>query len=188
MRAPRSYTWGSRSQRTHRSNRVKLEERIPCRIPLSNRAHPVAGWRSCGRFCAGVTPAALASSRSIGAPRLHEWIDIREPALSTNKISSRVAPASSAARMCRRVPSGLRLVHAAFIARLINSTVLRGKTPELHGLVVIFAQASAHAGSHSRSCASAASHGPVSLRSILSAHSKSPLQMVTAEKSLQETR
>src|SRR5271170_6909619 len=116
-------------------------------------------------FRVGVTPAALASSRSIGAPRLHEWTDIREPALSTNRISSRVAPASSAARMCRRVPSGLRLVHAAFIARLINSTVLRGKTAELHGLVVIFAQVSAHSGSHSRICASAASHGPVSLDS-----------------------
>jgi len=54
---------------------------------------------------AGVTPAALASSRRIGAPRLHEWMDIREAALRTNKISSRVAPASRAARIAvRRLP------------------------------------------------------------------------------------
>jgi hypothetical protein len=50
----------------------------------------------------------------MGAPRLQEWMAIREAALRTNKISSQEAPASSAARMWRRVPSGLRLVQAAF--------------------------------------------------------------------------
>ena len=64
------------------------------------------------------------------------------------------------------VPAGaVRIqISAGRVDRQARSTrpVLRGKTAELHGLVVIFAQAAAHAGSHSRICASAASQGPVS--------------------------
>ena len=62
--------------------------------------------------------------------------------------------------MWRRVPSGLRLVHAALSATLTSSMNLRGRTPDVHGLVVIFTQVSAQAGSHSRSVAKAGSHGP----------------------------
>jgi sulfate permease, SulP family len=36
---------------------------------------------------------------TVGAPRLHEWMDMTEAILSTIRISSRVAPASIAARM-----------------------------------------------------------------------------------------
>ncbi len=42
-----------------------------------------------------------------------------------------------------------------------ESTVLRGGTDVVHGLVVITRQASAHFGSYSRSVSSARSHGPV---------------------------
>src|ERR1700720_4083344 len=89
---------------------------------------------------ASATPAAFASSSRMGAPRLQEWMAIREAALRTNKISSREAPASSAVRMWRRVPSGLRLVQAAFNPIPTNSINLRGRTPEFHGLVVILVQ------------------------------------------------
>src|SRR5436309_9248520 len=44
----------------------------------------------------------------------------------------------------------------------ISSAIFRGSTPVPQGFVVIFTHASAQAGSHSRSCASAASQGPVS--------------------------
>src|ERR1700674_5734777 len=112
-------------------------------------------------FGAGRSPTALASSNKMGAPRLHEWSASTVAALRTNKISSRVAPASSAARMWRRVPSGLRLVHATFKPTLINSTSFRWSNPLAQGLVTIFPQASAHAESHSRSCEKAASsQGP----------------------------
>ena len=80
-------------------------------------------------FWAGFTPAAFASSSRIGAPRLQEWIDMTDAHLRTKRISSRVAPASSAARMWRRVPSGLRFVQAAFKPTLTNSMNLRGRTP-----------------------------------------------------------
>src|SRR5271156_814322 len=113
-------------------------------------------------FRVSVIPAALASSRSIGAPRLHEWIDITAPALRTNKISLRVAPASSAARMWRRVPSGLRLVHAALIPRLTNSMNLRDRTSLAHGFVVIFTHVVAQTGSHSFNWAIVGSQGPIS--------------------------
>ena len=98
--------------------RIELEERIPRRVPLSDLPHLVAGrgWLVLARG-AGSTLAAFASSRRIGAPRLHEWIDMTDPHLRTKRISSRVAPASSAARMWRRVPSGFRLVQAAFKRR-----------------------------------------------------------------------
>src|SRR5215471_11524114 len=88
-------------------------------------------------------------------------MDITDAHFRTNRISSRVAPASSAARMWRRVPSGLRFVQAAFIPTPINSTSLRDKTPLVHGLVVIFTHASAHFGSHSRNWSTAESQGPV---------------------------
>src|SRR5215471_13047951 len=112
------------------------------------------------RVAAGRAPAASASSSRIGAPRLHEWIDITEAHLSTKSISSRVAPAASAARMWRRVPSGLRLVQAAFNPTLTSSMNLRDSTPLVHGFVVIVTQVSAQAGSHCRSCSRAGSHGP----------------------------
>src|SRR5271166_5091244 len=113
-------------------------------------------------FAAGVAPVALASSSRIGAPRLHEWIATRAAHFSTKRISSRVAPASSPARMWRRVPSGLRLLQAAFKPTLTNSMNLRGRTPAVHGFVVIFTHVAAQAVSHSLSVAKAASHGPVS--------------------------
>ncbi len=62
--------------------------------------------------------------------------------------------------MWRRVPSGLRFVHAAFNATDTSSTNLRGKTPALQGLFVIFEQAAAQPGSHWRSCSKASSQGP----------------------------
>jgi hypothetical protein len=65
----------------------------------------------------------VASSRRMEAPRLHEWIEMTDAILNTIKISSRVAPASSAARMCRRVPFALRFVQATLSDTLINSTV-----------------------------------------------------------------
>src|SRR5574342_872429 len=88
-------------------------------------------------------------------------MDITDAHLSTNRISSRVAPARSAARIWRRVPSGLRLVQAAFNATPTSSTSLRGRTPLVQGFVVIFTHVPAHCGSHSRSVTTAASHGPV---------------------------
>jgi hypothetical protein len=60
------------------------------------------GVGACGRS-AGSTPAAMDSTRRRGAPRLHEWMERRDAILSTIRISSRLAPAASAARMCRRV-------------------------------------------------------------------------------------
>ena len=86
-----------------------------------------------GAFGAGVTPAAFASSNRIGAPRLAEWSDSSDAILRTIRISARVAPAASAPRMWRRVPPGLKFVMAAFTARLISSTSLRGRTPLVHG-------------------------------------------------------
>jgi len=81
--------------------------------------------------------------------------------LSTVRISSRLAPASSAARICRRVPSGLRFVQAALTAKPISSTALRGRTSCFQGFSVTRSAASAHAGSHSRNFANAiASQGP----------------------------
>src|SRR5215468_6133567 len=64
-------------------------------------------------LAAGLAPNALASSSRMGAPRLQEWIDITDAILRIMRISSRVAPASSAARIWRRVPSALRFVQAA---------------------------------------------------------------------------
>src|SRR5580700_484513 len=89
-------------------------------------------------------------------------MDNEDPHLRTNIISSRVAPASSAARMWRRVPSALRLVQAAFKLTLTNSINFRGKTERVHGLVLILRQSSAHFGSHSRNLSKAESQGPVS--------------------------
>src|SRR5262247_1735460 len=92
-------------------------------------------------------------------------MDITEAHLSTKRISSRVAPAASAARMWRRVPSGLRLVQAAFNPMLTSSMNLRDSTPVLHGFVDILKHVPAHCGSHSSSVSNAASHGPVAGRS-----------------------
>jgi hypothetical protein len=64
--------------------------------------------------------------------------------------------------MWRRVPSALRFVHAAFSATPINSTNLRGSTPDLHGFVAIRVQLSVQAGSQARNCATASSQGPAS--------------------------
>src|SRR5271156_1061453 len=87
-------------------------------------------------------------------------MDKTDPHLRANKISSRVAPASSAARMWWRVPSGFRLVQAAFKLTLTNSINLRGRTESFHGLVLILKQSWAHFGSHSRSVSKAESQGP----------------------------
>src|SRR5277367_2068705 len=88
-------------------------------------------------------------------------MDSIDPHLRTNKISSRVAPASSAARMWCRVPSGSRFVQAAFRLTLTSSINLRVRTECVHGLVLILKHSSAHFGSHSRSVFRAESHGPV---------------------------
>ena len=88
-----------------------------------------------GSFGVGFTPAAFASSNRMGAPRLHVWIDRRDAILRIIRISSRVAPASSAPRMWRRVPPALRFVQAAFTAMLISSMSLRGSMPLVHGIV-----------------------------------------------------
>jgi hypothetical protein len=88
---------------------------------------------------------------------VHEWTDVIDASFSTIRISSRDAPAARAARMWRRAPSGLSPADAAFSAKLISSTVLRGRTAEVDGLVVILKQVSAHTGSHSRSSSTASS-------------------------------
>src|SRR5271169_3772571 len=87
-------------------------------------------------------------------------MDKIDPHLRTNKISSRVAPTPSAARMWCRVPSGLRFVQAAFRLTLTSSINLRGRTECVHGLVLILKHSSAHIGSHSRSVFRAESQGP----------------------------
>src|SRR5262245_49071446 len=101
-------------------------------------------------------------------------MDITEAHLSTKRISSRVAPAASAARMWRRVPSGLRLVQAAFNPMLTSSMNLRGRTPVTQGFVVIFTHVSAHCGSHWRSVFNARSHGPLVVALSSSAIISSP--------------
>jgi hypothetical protein len=61
-------------------------------FPLPQRLHLVDGrrrGRRRGSF--GAAPAAFASSRRIGAPRLHEWSAIAVAHLMTNRISSRLA-------------------------------------------------------------------------------------------------
>lgn len=133
---------------------VQLKERVPGRIPLTGVA--------AASFGSGFTPAAFASSSRMGAPRLHVWIDRRDAILRIIRISSRVAPASSAPRMWRRVPPALRFVQAAFTAMLISSMSLRGSMLLVHGLSDILRHWSTQMGSHSRSLASARlSHGPV---------------------------
>src|SRR5262249_37062046 len=100
--------------------------------------------------------------KRIGAPRLHECIAITEPHFSTKRISSRVAPASSAARIWRRVPSAFGFGQATFTATPASSMNFRGRAPLVPRVIVLFTQASAHFGSHSRSLLEAAvSHGPV---------------------------
>src|SRR4029077_18270450 len=86
-------------------------------------------------------------------------MDITDAHLRTNKTSSRVAPAAIADRIWRRIPSGLRCAPTAFKPTQTSSMNLRGKTPLVQGLVVIFTHCSAQAGSHSRSLFSAASQG-----------------------------
>ena len=83
-------------------------------------SHPVFHWPAAFiltqtgvaafSFGPGFTPAAFASSYRMGAPRLHVWIASRDAILRIIRISSRVAPASSAPRMWRRVPPSLRFV------------------------------------------------------------------------------
>src|SRR5271163_2272947 len=87
----------------------------------------------------------------MGAPKLHEWTASPKPHLRTMRISSRVAPASSAARIWRRVPSSSRFVQEQFSAREISSTSLRGRTPLVHGFVPTRSSSSAPLGSHSLS-------------------------------------
>src|SRR5271156_5269226 len=62
--------------------------------------------------------------------------------------------------MRRRAASGLRFVHAAFMATPTSSMNFRGSTPLSHGFVLILTHIAAHAGSHSLSVANARSHGP----------------------------
>src|ERR1700678_3360934 len=85
----------------------------------------------------------------MGAPRLHEWTARPTPHLSTRRTSSRVAPASSAPRICRRVPASSRFVQEQLSAREISSTSLRGKTPLFHGFAPTRKSSSAPWGSQS---------------------------------------
>src|SRR5262245_13513304 len=139
---------------------IEFQEWVPRSIPLSYRFHLVAGGRRDGlllRWCRARSRGFL---KQDGAPRLQEWIDITDAILRIVRISSRVAPTSSAARMCRRVPSGLRFVQAALSATPTNSTNLRGRTPLVQGFVVIFSHAAVQLGSHCFSSSKAWSHGP----------------------------
>src|SRR6516164_1641925 len=86
-------------------------------------------------------------------------MDITDAHLRTNKISWRLAPAASAARMWRRVPSGFRFVRPAFNPTLANSINLMGKIPSIQGFVVIFTHSSAQDGSHSRNRLNAVAQG-----------------------------
>src|SRR5260370_14473129 len=88
-------------------------------------------------------------------------MDITAATFKTNRISSRLAPASIAARMWRRGPTGLRFVLGEFKLILTSSINFADKTPSVQGFVVIFTHCSAQAGSHSRSLPSAASQGLV---------------------------
>src|SRR5277367_5289883 len=96
----------------------------------------------------------------MGAPRLHEWTASPTPHLRTRRISSRVAPASSAARIWRRVPSSSRFVQEQFSARKISSTSLRGRTPLVHGFMPTRNSSSAPLGSHSLSLSKDEPQGP----------------------------
>ena len=70
---------------------VEIEERVPGLIPLAHGLHLVAGGRGNDALLLRASrPAASASSRRMGAPRLHEWIDIDDPTFrATKRISSR---------------------------------------------------------------------------------------------------
>src|SRR5277367_3428307 len=100
---------------------------------------------------AGFTPAAFISSSRMGAPRLQEWTASPTPHLRTRRTSSRVAPASSDARIWRRVPVSSRFVQEQYSPREISSTSLRGRTPLVHGFVPTRNRSSAPLGSHSLS-------------------------------------
>jgi hypothetical protein len=67
---------------------------------------------------------------NLAAARTHEWIDIADAILKTMRISSRLAPASRAVRIWRRLPSGLRLVQAAFKPTLTSAANLRGESSD----------------------------------------------------------
>lgn len=120
-----------------------------------------AGVAGTGR-CAKATARASASAKSIGAPKLQLWMDITDAIFSTVSISSRVAPAAMAALMCRRVPSGLRLVQAALRPTPTSSTNFRGSTPFAQGSSVMDAHVVAHDGSQPSIVPSAESQGPIS--------------------------
>ena len=97
-------------------------------IPLAGRAHFAAAAGMAIVFvrgCAHGRPRA--SSRSIGAPRLHEWIARTVPIFSTIRISSRVAPMASAARICDdALPWDSGLCRQRSAQRRSGSTNLRG--------------------------------------------------------------
>src|SRR5258707_9959564 len=86
-------------------------------------------------------------------------MDITDAHFRTNKISLQLAPSARAARMWRRVPSGVRLGREAFKPTLINSMNLTGKNPSIQGLVVIFTEGSSQVGSPSFCWFSAAAQG-----------------------------
>src|SRR5215813_10042672 len=110
-------------------------------------------------------------------------MDMTQAHLSTKRISSRVAPAWSAARMCRRVPAGLRLVQAAFNATPTSSTNFRGRIPLVHGFVVIATQASVHFGSQARRVSTDRSQGPLVAALSFAAVIESSQSVVVARRS-----
>ena len=89
-----------------------------------------------------------------------EWMPRTLTPLKVSRISSPVAPASSAARMWRRMPASFRCVHAALSAIQISSIHFTGSTPVVHGLFVIRAHRSVHSGSHCANWSIAGPHAP----------------------------
>src|SRR5271157_1012712 len=108
---------------------------------------------------------SLDSSRRMVPARMQDSMDMRDAIFSTSRISSRVAPAWSAARIWRRRPSASRLVQAEFKATPTSSTNFSCRTPPVQGLVVILRQVSAHFGSHFSNVAKASPQGPSSFDS-----------------------
>jgi hypothetical protein len=84
------------------------------------------------------------------------------PIFISSRISSRVAPASSAARIWRRAPAALRLVQATWMAMQINSISLTDRMPLVHGLLAIWRYFPTQSASHARSVSRAESSCAVS--------------------------
>ena len=102
-------------------------------------------------FRARVTPSrrspASSSSSRIGAPRHMLCSPCRLASCSTAVISSLVAPALSARRMCRRTPGAYMCVHEASRAMPMSSIVFASSAPATAGVIAIAIAFSVQAGS-----------------------------------------